>query len=228
MARSAHCWAAAVALLAALGTARADTYYVIVFGAESKPPRPKYSHSWAVFVRFPGCAPCGPPALDAGPPEWFTISWLPCKVELTPNVPFSEPGRNFDLPTTFNIASSHCEEVTGFGPYQIDGQLYCRAWKHKQKLESGEVRYKTIDFTYNPNRVSNCIHALTVFNTENRRLRIGRTNFGDTASYYVTDSYYDWMICPKRVHCWVADVLGLGQYPIKWQRLEDGPPPLFR
>src|SRR3954465_15055539 len=44
-------WFAAVLLLFA-GVARADTYYVVVFGAQSDPPRAKYSHSWATFVRL--------------------------------------------------------------------------------------------------------------------------------------------------------------------------------
>ena len=62
MCRTARAWVTAVVLLVAAGGARADTYYVVVFGAEPKPQRPKYSHSWATFVRIPGCAPCGPPA----------------------------------------------------------------------------------------------------------------------------------------------------------------------
>ena len=228
MPRFARFTAAAVALVVAAGAARADNYYVVVFGAESKPPRPKYSHSWAVFVRIPGCAPCGPPAPDAGPPEWFTISWLPCKVELTVNTPFAEPGRNFPLDQSIEIALAQCEYITAYGPYQIQPELYCRAAKHRQKLESGEVRYKTIDFTRNTNKVSNCIHALTVFNPENRRLRIGRTNFGDTASWYIADGYEEWVVCKQQIHCWVADLLGLGRYPIEWKRVEDGRPPLFR
>ena len=32
-----------------------------------------------------------------------------------------------------------------------------------------------------------------MFNTENRRLRIGRTNFGHIASYYITDSYEEFI-----------------------------------
>jgi hypothetical protein len=225
MRHTARSLAVALALFAAAGSARADAYYVVVFGAESKPQRPKYSHSWATFVRIPGCEQCGPtPAADSGPVEWFTISWLPCKVELTPNVPFSEPGRNIDLPTSLSIAYDHCEEVTAFGPYQIQKELYCRALHHKRLLESGEVRYKTIDTTYNPRRVSNCIHALTSFNREHARVRIGRTNFGDVASYYVAETYVPWMICEKQVHCWVADLLGLGGYPIKWRTQEMGRP----
>jgi hypothetical protein len=224
MRQTARWFAAAFVLIAAVGAARADSYYVVVFGAESKPPRPKYSHSWATFVRVPGCDQCGPPVGDSGPVEWFTISWLPCKVELTPNVPFSEPGRNFDLPTTLSIVYDHCEQVSAFGPYQIQKELYCRALHHKRLLESGEVRYKTIDTTYNPRRVSNCIHALTSFNRENARLRIGRTNFGDVASYYVANSYDIWICNTHQVHCWVSDLLGLGAYPIRWRTLDQGPP----
>jgi hypothetical protein len=215
---------AAFALLATVGAARADAYYVVVFGAESRPQRPKFSHSFATFVHIPGGCPCGPPVPDAGLAEWFTISWLPCKIELTPNVPFSEPGRNFDLPSSMEIAYAHCEEVTAFGPYQIEKELYCRALQHKRLLESGDVRYKLIDTTFNPRRVSNCIHALTSFNREHARVRIGRTNFGDVASYYVAETYVPWMCCPNQVHCWVADLIGLGNYPIKWRTQEQGRP----
>ena len=226
MLRTARFCIAVFCLFTGTTAARADAYYVVVFGAESKPQRPKFSHSWATFVRIPGGCPCGPPAPDAGLPEWFTISWMACKVELTPNVPFSEPGRNFDLPTSLDIAIRHCEEVTAFGPYQIEKELYCRAARQKRYLESGDMRYKTIDTTHNPRRVSNCIHALTSFNREHARVRIGRTNFGDVASYFVAESYVPWMICPKEIHCWVADLLGLGSYSIKWRTQEQGRPPM--
>src|SRR5438128_6857655 len=45
-------FAATILLLLASFT-RADTFYVVVFGAVSDPHRPKYSHSWATFVRIP-------------------------------------------------------------------------------------------------------------------------------------------------------------------------------
>src|SRR4051794_10002464 len=92
-----------VTLFAAVGSARADTFYVVVFGAESKPPRPKYPPSWAAFVRLPGCDAGETLPPTVGPPEVVTISWLPCGVELPPNRLFPEPGRNFDLHPTFQI-----------------------------------------------------------------------------------------------------------------------------
>ncbi len=215
---------ALVALAAALPAARADTYYVIVFGAVASPQRPKYSHSWATFVRLPGGDCCSPPAAGRGALEFFTISWLPRAVTLQPLTPFPEEGANFDLHTTFRIVLEQCEHVSAWGPYQITDELYCRAWRQRQRLEGGEVRYKTIDIRFNTRYVSNCIHTLTVFNTENARLRIGRFNFGNVASYYITDSYRAWIIDACRVHGWVADLLGLGQYPIRWRTLEEGRP----
>jgi hypothetical protein len=225
MLRTVRLAGALAVLLAAVGAARADSYFVVVFGAQSRPPRPKYSHSWAVFLRLPGgCAPGGPPAADAGPPEVVVISWLPCVVELHPNRPLPEEGRNFDLHTTFRVALEQCEYVMAWGPYEITERLFCRAKRHAARLESGAVKYKTIDFGFNTLRVSNCIHALTVFNRENARLRIGRTNFGHVASYYIADSYAAWIVNTCQEHCWVADLLGLGQYPIQWRRLEEGRP----
>jgi hypothetical protein len=214
---------AGLALLLLASAAQADTFYVVVFGAQSKPKQPKYSHSWATFVRVPG-EPCVRPSSDGGPVESFTISWFPQAVTLRVKTPFAEPGRNFDSRATFQIVVAQCEHVSAWGPYQICEDLYCRALGHKQRLEGGEIRYKTIDVTRNTLRVSSCIHALTVFNTENRRLRIGRTNFGDVASYYVTDSYRPWIVDACQTHRWVADQLGLGQYPIRWRTLAQGRP----
>src|SRR5437764_8123229 len=100
----------AVALPAAV---RADCYYVVVFGAQSKPQRPKYSHSWATFVRVPDPS-CGPPAPGGGQLEIFTISWMPAEIELHPNRLLPEPGINLDLPTSFRVVQAHCEEVSAW------------------------------------------------------------------------------------------------------------------
>jgi hypothetical protein len=213
-----------IALFGLHSPARADSYYVIVFGAQSKPQRPKYSHSWAAFVRVPGEACDGPPPPDAGPPEVVSISWLPRRgVDLQVNALFAEEGFNFDQPATFQIVLEQCEYVSAWGPYQIKPELFRRAVCQAQRLQRGEVQYKTLDYRYNTRYVCNCIHALTYFNDQ-RRLRIGRLNFGEVASYYITDSYEDWICNKCRVHSWVADLLGLGQYPIRWRMLQEGRP----
>src|SRR5262245_55603588 len=204
----------AILVIGLSGAARADDYFVVVFGAQSDPKRPKFSHSWATFVRLaPNCAP-----------EVVTISWMPCTLELRPNRPFAETGVNLDLHKSFDVTLAHCEKVMAWGPFRIDCELFERAKTHACRLQNGEIKYKTIDFARNPMRVSNCVHALTVFNPENRRLRIGRTNFGHTASYYIAESYKAWIAPGLPPEYWVADLLGLGQYPICWRTVEQGPP----
>src|SRR4051812_38260799 len=115
-----------LAMLLASGlAARADYFFVIVYGAESKPQRPKYSHSWATFVHVPDAQGC--------PAEWFTISWLNCDGALQPLRLLPEPGRNWGLHETFASVYSYCENVDAFGPYQICPDLYCRAFREKQR-----------------------------------------------------------------------------------------------
>jgi hypothetical protein len=212
-----------VALVMTGNAAKADTCYVIVFGAVSKPQRAKYSHSWATFVRFPDYSPGNVPA-NTRPMESFTISWYAQSDEIHPLRAFAECGRNLDLAQTFQIVLSQCEFVSAWGPYQIDPQLYQLALCHKYHLESGAVRYKTIDWARNPQRVSNCIHALTAFNTAERRLYVGRTNFGQVASYDVVKNYRSWLIDSCHTHCWVADLLGINQWPVRWRTLAEGRP----
>src|SRR5438132_14189424 len=127
MARCAHCDGTirmtrklgllfALVLVGVPRAARADDYFVIVYGAESDPRRPKFSHSWATFVRVGpnGCEP-------------VTLSWMPAEIEIHPNRFWSEPGVNLDLPTSFQVALEHCENVDAWGPYRIECELFARA-----------------------------------------------------------------------------------------------------
>ena len=213
-----------VALFMTATAARADACYVIVFGAVSKPQRAKFSHSWAVFVRFPGCQPGEAPGPDSGPMEYFTISWLPEAVCLQPLALRAECGRNFDLDRTFQIVLSQCERVSAWGPYQICPEFYRLALCQKNRLERNEIAYKTIDEMRNPHRVSNCIHALTSFNPNERSPFVGRLNFGEVASYRIVDNYEDWIMDRCHVHCWVADLLGLNQWPVRWRSVTENRP----
>ena len=142
--------ATAVALLAFAAGGRADTYYVVVFYAESRPQRPKYSHSWATFVHVCGCDTCGPPA--PGRPASSGSRSAGCRPRSNSRRTACGPSRDaiFDLPTTFNFVLSDCENVTAFGPYQTDCWLYNKAKEHVHDLECGDTRYKTIDVGYQP------------------------------------------------------------------------------
>jgi hypothetical protein len=194
-----------------------DRYYAIVFGAETKPKQPKYSHTWAVFVR----ADCNDTIIES-----HVISWLPCVVVLHPNRPLPEPGRNFDLHTTFQAALEQCENVGQWGPFPICPELYEKALWQIDRLNSGEVQYKTVDFWFNVGRVCNCIHACLYVVDERRELRVPEFNFGKPAAYGVAQVYWKkygdcWGPCPPpRV---LESQLGLTAYRIRRYALDEKP-----
>src|SRR5947209_7255130 len=49
-----------------------DRYYLLIFGSQSQPLRPKYTHSWATAVRVTDQGPGQAPLVEAS-----TISWMP-------------------------------------------------------------------------------------------------------------------------------------------------------
>jgi hypothetical protein len=209
-------WALRLSLaLAALGggagEARAgESYYMIVFGSLQDPPRPNYSHSWAVFVRAVGEG-CDPRAYQL---EYHIISWLPRTMEIRTWAPFPECGHNLDLHSTFAWVLGTRQKVAMWGPYQIEPELYRRAVCRVNQLNSGEVRYKAIDFTYPVDRVVNCIHAVSAL-AGGTRLRVTTFGYGHPASEQIARKLEPWIIDYRQTHPWVAERLGLNCYPME-------------
>src|SRR4051794_26435445 len=150
----------AIACLLWPSPARADEYYfVVVFGANTSPRLPRYSHSWATFVRLTGCGR----DLNTYRMETVTISWMPATLNIRPLAVLPEPGVNLDLHTTLCTVLGYREEAAQWGPYQSTPEVYRLALAQKARLESGQVLYKAVDPRFGPRTcsVSNCIHALT-------------------------------------------------------------------
>src|SRR5688572_14571116 len=49
-----------------------ERYFMLVFGSQSDPKQPKYTHTWATIVKVNGCDGPGAPTV-----EEHTISWMP-------------------------------------------------------------------------------------------------------------------------------------------------------
>lgn len=214
-------WAA---LLLALGGAppvgAAEWYFMAVFGSQRpEANRPRYTHSFAAFVRITG-EPCpgSPHRTDA-----FTISWLPEDGEVRVVRVLPERGKNFDLHTTLRLMLAEGERVSLWGPYQIQKCLYDRAFAQWRHLESGEVRYKAVDTAYPTARVSNCIHAVSDIAQDAPRLRVLSPGWGEPASFLITHAMLPWIIEPGRTYPGVADELGLGAYPLVHRGLDRNP-----
>jgi hypothetical protein len=200
-----------------------EAYYVLVFSAQRTPAQPNYAHSFATFVRatWPGEGPCpqAPATLEA-----HTISWLPANLVIRTWAFLPECGHNFELTETLRFALDTDQRISLWGPHQIEPSLYHRALRQKALLESGDVLYKADDTMRKPDRVSNCIHAVSSV-AEGYRLRVASPGWGETASHAIMKRFRPWVIDEDQVHAWVGSALGLDAYPIiyrDWQAPRSG------
>jgi hypothetical protein len=217
-------------LLVCTLTAQAgECFYVLVFGAQTVPSNPSYSHSFATFVRasWPGDAPCPDnPAL-----ETQTISWLPATLTIRTYALRPECGNNVDLHPTIRWCQCNDMRISLWGAYRICPDLYCRAAKQVELLNSGQVRYKALDTGYQSDNVSNCIHAASSI-VSGFRLRVASPGWGETASFAILRRYEPQILDDRQPYPWVGSALGLDEYPIiyrDWQSPYSGAiGPLYR
>jgi hypothetical protein len=196
-----------------------DLYFVAIFGAQRVPNCPKYSHSFATFVKASGAGPHGAPCRV----ESHTISWLPETLDIHVFRPCPEPGVNFDLHDTLRLVLAQGDRVSVWGPYQIRKELYDRALGQIARLESATVQYEALDTAHRTAKVCNCIHAISDLARSRHRLRIASPGFGEVASYHITKRLEPWFIAPEEIHAWVNSCLGLDAYPLIHRDLRDAP-----
>src|SRR6059036_1799459 len=71
-----------------------EEYYLLMFGSQRVPADPRYSHSFAEFVKVTDCG-SGPPVLCH-----HQVSWLPQSLDIRLFTLFPEPGVNLGLHAT--------------------------------------------------------------------------------------------------------------------------------
>ena len=196
----------------------AEFYYVTVFGAQRDALTPSLTHSFATFSRAVGSGPCA----QNYRLESFTISWLPrtrecCAYRLLP-----EPGVNLGLCQTLKWAADNGMRVSAWGPYQIDKELYDRAWRQFVLLHNGEVEYKMLDAGFCSCRATNCSHAVSSVADGHRR-QILSPGYGETAGYYLARRFCPWVVNPCHAHDWVYARLGLNASPILRRDIDEPP-----
>jgi hypothetical protein len=201
-----------------------ERYYVILFGSQSTPRLPRYTHTWATFVKASGEGQDSSAYLID---EVFTISWLPADLEVRSLRLRAEEGVNLDLETTLAYVLQR-ERVSEWGPFQIAPQLYDRALARKAELESGSVKYKAIDpnFGARAYSVSDCIHGITDIDPDYDRSYYREVRrFGEAASHWLA---YQFVTRGRFINLgenldWINQRLGLDNYPIVHR-----PPPEHR
>jgi hypothetical protein len=134
-----------------------EAYYIILFGAQTDPPHPKYAHTWAAYVRAYG--------ERDDPRTWplavHTNSWLPATLHVVVVNPCPQTGTNLDLQTTLNHVMSNGANITEWGPHQIIPEMYERGIRGIDRLGSGEIKWCAIDGFSRRSNVKNCFHSIS-------------------------------------------------------------------
>ena len=196
-----------------------ERYYLLVFGSQTTPKVPRFTHTWITFVRVQG---------DGCELEQHTISWMPATLFIKTFQPFVEPGVNLTLIESIEMARSYGERVSLWGPYEIPPGLYRKLLLQKQYIESGAIGYQCIDTIGEAGwhgTGSNCIHAISDADSMFARQAYPLSYFGETASLNILRQLVLRKAIPDVVttHDWLIPKLGLDQYPI--ERREYTPPP---
>ncbi|WP_439622257.1 hypothetical protein [Gemmata sp.] len=203
-----------------------ERYFLIVFGSESKPKTPKYTHSWATVVKVTDLGAGVVPAV-----EQSTISWMPATLDIRPRNFRVEPGVNLDLHASVRGMLEHDETVAMWGPYEIWHGAYQRFLTQKAFIDSGAIGYQCIDSLGEAARCGNgsdCIHAITDMDPLYSRSRYPLSFFGIGASRHAVRQIMSRgaVIDPDRTHDCLLPALGLDQYPIERQEYR-GPKKAF-
>lgn len=213
----------AVGLLGAFaptGSAQCQTcdssrYYFILFGGQGVPFRARTAHTWATYAKTT------PMVNGQIGVESFTISWLPADGNVKPYRFRPEPGRNYDLPDTLAIMGKYNSAISMWGPYEITFDHYAMGEEQLRFLNSGQVRFRSID-SFNLNRTTvNCVHAVTHSSPMTQQyiqpvIRVGEPGTSRLAKLYLRNGA--WPRYPESAD-WLIPVLGLNTYPMLTQRL---------
>lgn len=202
-----------------------DRYFLLVFGSQTTPKVPRFTHSWVTFVRVPAPIPGEPFRI-----EQHSISWMPATLCIRTLYPCVETGVNLSLHDSVRMAMGYHERVTLWGPYEIQSGLYHKLMLQKQFVESGAIGYQCIDTVGEAGLTgdgSNCIHAISDADVLFRRQAYPLTYFGDSASLNILRKLVERgaVTGVNVTHDWLIPLLGLDQYPICRREYT---PPLIR
>lgn len=205
-----------LALLSPSATRAEETYYMVLFGAQSRLIAKPRAHCFVTFVKLADAA------ADEGTPasvQIDTISWYPhgerCRLFRAP-----EPGRNADLGATLDRCTRSRMCIYRWGPYRIEPELYERALAQKCRLEEGRVLWQAIDKRSRRSGVAiNCVHAVSDIDEGRGLLEFGLAS-GKWASGRIACHLEPWIVDPGETHEWVLDLLDLGDCSIESCPLE--------
>jgi len=191
-----------------------ERYYLLIFGAQSTPKIPRYTHTWVTVVRAREAGPGACPAI-----EHHSISWMPATLYIRTWWPCVEPGVNLSLHESIRMAEGYCERVSLWGPYEIPPGVYRKFLIQKDFIDSGAIGYQCIDSIGEAARTGdggNCIHAVSDADAMFTRQAYPLSFFGDSASRNILRQLVLRGVIQdvETTHDWLLPALQLDQHPI--------------
>lgn len=188
-------------------------YFMLIFGAQTHPKIPRFTHTFCTIVRVvDGPAECPHPMIEA-----YTISWLPRTMIIHPLRLRAEPGHNFTLDATLRWAAQNRMEVSLWGPYLIEEDFFCKVYREYERFERGEYLYKAIDPPRRGDVKADCIHAVTDVDQRDGRDTYFVLGSGDrvTRKFVRILNERGRLFEPPEDISWLNAALGLDCYPIR-------------
>lgn len=187
--------------------------YMLIFGAQTHPKVPRYTHTFCTIVRVTD-PPRGCSDLHI---EAYTISWLPQTLKVRPYRLRAEPGRNLTLDETLRWCAQNRMDVSEWGPYAIEEDFFWRVYREYTRFESGEYRYRAVDPPGRGDIAADCIHAVTDIDPFDSRLTYLVLGSGDRVTRKFVrilrehGRLMDW----QEDSSWLDAVFGLDRFPIR-------------
>ncbi len=202
------------ASLLAVNSAQADVrYYMLIFGAQTHPKIPRFTHTFCTIVKVADPQPgCGALSIEA-----YTISWLPQTLNIRPYRIRPEPGRNLTLDETLRWTAQHHMGVSEWGPYVIEEDYFWRVYNEYARFERGEYLYRAVDPPRRGDVTADCIHAVTDIDSRDSRARYLVLGSGDAVTRKFVRILYSRgrLMEPPEDVSWLNAALGLDCYPVR-------------
>lgn len=200
-------------LLAANPVQAGVRYYILIFGAQTHPKIPRFTHTFCTIVRVDDAPPgCLPLQIEA-----YTISWLPQTMIIKPYRLRAEAGHNFTLAETLRWSAQHHMQISQWGPYLIEEDFYWKVHREYERFERGEYLYRAIDPPRRGDVKADCIHAVTDVDQWDPRSTYPVIGSGDVVTrkfVRILDERGRLFEPPEEVS-WLNSALGLDCYPVR-------------
>jgi hypothetical protein len=192
-----------------------ESYYIIVFGAESCPKIPRLTHTWATAVKVVEQGPGKSPIIEKS-----TISWMPSSLKIHPWCFRVETGVNLTLEQTLQHVCEQGERISMWGPYQVRPGVYRKFLIQKEFVESGKLGYQCIDTVGEASwsgTGADCIHAISDSDALYDRDHYPLHRFGSEGSEYLVKQLFtrDMLLPPYHTHDWLIAAMRLNRWTIE-------------